>query len=78
MFVDIRSFWIGIKLMGEKRFHFWDPKYWRVIFHKLFEIHPSGHRLPDFWIHLWTPKWHKNRGPYISIGIGFIAIHRGY
>ncbi len=26
----------------------------------------------------WTPSWHKGRGPYISIGIGFLRIHRGY
>jgi len=31
-----------------------------------------------FWFHLWTPVWHKGRGPYISIGLGFIGIYRGY
>ena len=31
-----------------------------------------------FWIHLWTPVWHKGRGPYVSIGLGFIGIYRGY
>ena len=31
-----------------------------------------------FWAHWWTPIWHKGRGPYITIGLGLIAIYRGY
>ena len=31
-----------------------------------------------FWVHLWTPSWHAGRGPYISIGLGIIAVGRGY
>lgn len=31
-----------------------------------------------FWAHWWTPIWHKGRGPYISIGLGVLAIYRGY
>ena len=31
-----------------------------------------------FWIHLWTPKWHMGRGPYISIGLWVIRFYRGY
>jgi len=30
------------------------------------------------WAHLWTPIWHEGRGPYVSIGLGIIAIYRGY
>ncbi|KKM59285.1 hypothetical protein LCGC14_1548270 [marine sediment metagenome] len=33
---------------------------------------------PGFWIHLWTPKWHDGRGPYITIGLGYIRFIRGY
>jgi len=31
-----------------------------------------------FWNICWIPKWHKGRGPYISIGLGLFAIYRGY
>ena len=31
-----------------------------------------------FWAQWWTPTWHEGRGPYISIGLGIIAIYRGY
>jgi hypothetical protein len=31
-----------------------------------------------FWCELWTPMWHDGRGPYFSIGLGPIAIYRGY
>jgi hypothetical protein len=33
---------------------------------------------PLFWIHFWTPIWHRGRGPYLSMGIGPLAIYRGY
>ncbi len=32
----------------------------------------------QFWIHWWTPRWHEERGPYVSIGLGLIRIYRGY
>ena len=31
-----------------------------------------------WWCHLWTPTWHRGRGPYISIGLGVFTIYRGY
>ena len=31
-----------------------------------------------WWAHWWTPIWHEGRGPYISIGLGIVAIYRGY
>ena len=31
-----------------------------------------------FWFHVWTPVWHKGRGPYITIGLWFVRIVRGY
>lgn len=26
----------------------------------------------------WTPVWHQGRGPYLSLGLGWIAVYRGY
>jgi hypothetical protein len=31
-----------------------------------------------WWVHAWTPVWHGGRGPYISVGLGWIAFGRGY
>ncbi len=31
-----------------------------------------------FWFYAWTPRWHRGRGPYLSIGIRWFAIYRGY
>jgi len=31
-----------------------------------------------FWYEYWTPVWHKDRGPYISIGLWIVAFYRGY
>jgi hypothetical protein len=33
---------------------------------------------PKFWCDLWTPSWHGGRGAYMSVGLGFMAIYRGY
>ena len=30
------------------------------------------------WVECWTPVWHEGRGPYLSIGLWFIAFFRGY
>lgn len=30
------------------------------------------------WIDIWTPAWHKGRGPYITAGFYFVAFYRGY
>jgi hypothetical protein len=35
-------------------------------------------RSAGFWFHWWTPVWSEGRGPYISIGLGVIALYRGY
>jgi len=56
------------------------PHWWilklplRVYPGKHWEI-PRGKR---WWLHYWTPAWHKGRGPYLSIGLGWFAIYRGY
>jgi len=31
-----------------------------------------------FWLDIWTPSWHQGRGPYLSVGLYFFAIYRGY
>lgn len=33
---------------------------------------------PRWWGVWFTPEWHKGRGPYVSIGLGIIAVYRGY
>ena len=38
----------------------------------------SARRSLGFWAHWWTPTWHDGRGPYVSIGLGFFAVYRGY
>ena len=35
-------------------------------------------RACSFWANLWTPIWHKGRGPYVSIGLGLFSVYRGY
>jgi len=43
-----------------------------------FEYRPAYNKPVAFWICLWTPVWHKGRGPYISIGLGIFGFYRGY
>jgi len=38
----------------------------------------SDPRPGNWWLHYWTPIWHEGRGPYVSIGLGWFAIYRGY
>jgi hypothetical protein len=60
---DIGSVIRGLKAMTNR----WDIfKYWAV----------KPRR--GFWLHYWTPIWHKGRGPYLTWGLGIIAIYRGY
>lgn len=35
-------------------------------------------RRRGWWLHLWTPSWHEGRGPYLSVGLGLVAVYRGY
>ena len=30
------------------------------------------------WCDAWTPIWHEGRGPYLTLGLWFVAIYRGY
>ena len=66
--VDLGSFWRGIRAMSANQ-ESHQPR-WSIVWR-------SG--LPKkFWMCLWTPTWHSGRGPYISIGLGIVAIYRGY
>lgn len=40
-----------------------------------YAVRRSGHR---FCVECWTPVWHEGRGPYLSLGLGVVAIYRGY
>jgi hypothetical protein len=66
---DWGSFWAGALLMNEEDFF----RHWAI---KL--IGPPQWVYAKWWLHYWTPAWHKGRGPYVSIGLGFFAIYRGY
>lgn len=35
-----------------------------------------GHK--GWGIHIWTPKWHEGRGPYVTACIGTFRFGRGY
>ena len=65
VWIDRKSFIAGIKAMK------W--KHEKVNYKLEFSWKHRG-----FWIHLWTPKWHRDRGPYISIGLYVIRFIRGY
>lgn len=64
--VDIGSVWRGVRAM--RRNH--GPVNWSIR-----RQERGGLR---WWIIAWTPVWHEGRGPYVSIGLGIIAIYRGY
>ncbi len=64
---DIGSFWRGTKAMTWKH---------GKVNYAIRRLH--GKLYHKFWIEVWTPTWHEGRGPYISIGLGFISFYRGY
>ena len=66
-FVNLQSVWRGIRAMRQSEAE--QPARWAI----------QLQRPPlRFWIHAWTPVWHEGRGPYITIGLGLVAIFRGY
>ena len=65
--IHIRSFRKGIQAMPNS-IDFFKPQYWSIEFHKT----------EASWIHIWTPVWHKGRGPYVTLGFKFFQIIRGY
>ncbi len=67
--IDWGSTWRGIRAMRRPRgCH---TAKWSVRW-----VHPLLHR--GWWCESWTPAWHDGRGPYVSIGLWFVAIYRGY
>jgi hypothetical protein len=67
---DWRSFWRGIQVWKPRRRH---------VNYAVRRIGPGLTRQrPRFWLHAWTPMWHEGRGPYLSVGIGWVAVYRGY
>lgn len=65
VWIDYRSIYRGLKVMKDPMLLF-DFRYWSIRFNK------------RFWCQIWIPSWNKGRGPYITIGLGIIAICRGY
>lgn len=64
---DLASAWRGIKAI---RLPYAKPKPgWKIVL---------GYKGASPWFELWTPIWHEGRGPYVSIGLWFIFIYRGY
>jgi hypothetical protein len=64
---DIGSVWRGIKAIKRP---YKEPKPKWAIKMQPFAL--------GFWAHYWAPIWHQGRGPYVSIGLGIVAVYRGY
>ena len=63
--MDLGSAWRGIKAM---RRHPGNKAKWVV--------RRSEHQ--GIWVCFWTPSYHEGAGPYVSLGLWWIAIYRGY
>ena len=66
LMLDFGSAWRGLRAMSSRREFF---RHWHLRWMP---------RHPGFWCHLWTPIWHEGRGPYLTLGLGAIAVLRGY
>ena len=64
---DLGSAWRGIRAMHPNGGDV--PAGWSIRFSRKSE---------GFWCDFWTPTWHDGRGPYLSIGLWFVFIYRGY
>lgn len=79
---DIRGAWEGIRAI-QRPYVNPVPK-WHIRFGKLDSCRglwdePSYKpRRFRCWLHCWTPTWHRGRGPYFSIALGFVLIYREY
>ena len=62
--ISLGSVYRGLRAMSSKREFF---RHWGIYWGRT-----------RFWCHLWTPMWHKGRGPYVTIGLGCVAVCRGY
>lgn len=70
---DWKSVIRGIKAMNSKIEIF---KRWSLRRIKITRKERKEYR--QFWAEWWTPGWHEGRGPYVTIGLGYVAIYRGY
>lgn len=68
--LDRGSLWRGLRA--------WRPGRGRVNY--AVRRHDQGvpHQGGRFWLYAWTPFWHEGRGPYLSVGLGWFAVYRGY
>ena len=64
MMIKVGSAWRGIRAMS--RPYVEPAPRWFV------------RRARGWWLHLWTPRWHEGRGPYLTVGLGVVALGRGY
>jgi hypothetical protein len=71
---DLGSAFRGIQVMKFS----WLFKGWAVKRLKITKKERKEYYVLPIWFHFWTPIWHERRGPYISIGLYFFAIYKGY
>ena len=81
--INIRSTWAGVRTMKLKQRPRHPKSYAKSRSMSAQGIEHGARWFIDFkklgyWCHSWTPTWHNGRGPYISIGLGFCRIVRGY
>lgn len=72
--INLKSFWRGIRARNPR---FVGKTRYKTVAHKVGYTLLLRRRIA-WWLCLWTPSWHEGRGPYISLGLGFIAFYRGY
>jgi len=67
------NIWIDLRSLSKAPWTDHDKKYWCI------DKQPKrGFENRRFWFHLWLSKGHEGRGPYLTIGLWFIRIMRGY
>ena len=84
IYIDYRSVAKGLLCVSTR--HLYDPwRFWRsrdgVFVWTAFGVnHFIGFANTGmaFGIHIWTPAWHKGRGPYVTGSIGTFRFGRGY
>jgi hypothetical protein len=65
--------WISLHLLDFINFWKRSGVNWAI------KIVPKDHPANDRpWFHWWTPRWHEERGPYITMGIRRLRFYRGY
>jgi len=72
--IDFRrgDFWISFHLLDLINVWKRTGVNWKV------KLAPKNQRGGQYWFHWWTPVWHEERGPYITMGIHRLRFYRGY